>query len=794
MRNKKRTALCLALAALSLSSCGDEANTLKGYFVSPDAPEGAITTIDDKPALKSKDSYLSFIKNEKDLYQIEIRDNATHDLIAYNDEPAKISVRGTESFGMYETHDYAKGYDAITETNYGYHCVAIINTSAKSQFRLMDSYYLTQEYGITVNRKVTVLKAKTRDAGFESLFTLKNGTESKSVDDFDFFIPATVYKDTKYNASSALVTSLYNPQVYVKETRMGLPMTMIRNKNTSYYFSIVHAEPNITVNGVEGGGSDGEVNDDLEYGSLGFESEEDGEATDIALTFCYPCAEGPATFDSGSGWSKRFHEVSERHYHEYKVGLVTGKTDDFNDALVDSYEKSYLYVDATCQQMSNEVAYQQNIDCFSSEYTEITRNKVTSYGVPWELNLDPKASRGVYSYQMGFVGQQTSVGAHLYRQGLLKGNATYLEQGKNIVDFWTSGTIYPEGNVFPYIWYEGAGGYLHSTGTAGYAAIYLRMLCDGVEGILDAYLYSKEGGQGQKSWLEYCVRFADNLVDKQNEDGSFNRAFTKDGGVPGSEFADSNIGNDASDPAKFKINTPVAIRFLAKMYQETKDEKYKTSALAAADYSYVHIYEEMGKYVGGTCDNANVVDKEAAIYAMFGFRYAYALSEDARYEKAMRHAACCALSWTFMYDFACPASDSDAAFCPYVNGHVLGASIIATGHAGADCFACYIWYDVFKVYEFTGNIAYKKAAITLQNASKLLSDYDGTRGWRYPCLMAEACQVSDFLYHPTNQNGTLWLPWCGVAQINPIVYTYQDYGVYQLEDVKLNNAQTGEVA
>lgn len=779
--------ILLGALIMSISSCGVSNNTLKGYFKADDAPEGAITVIDGNQALKNTDSYISFIKDDNELYGIYIRDNSTNDLIAYNEAPAKITVRGTESFGMYETHDYAKGYSAVTETNYGYHCIAIVKTSAKSEFRVMDSYYLSEKYGITVNRKVTVIKAKSKDAGFESLFTLKNGMNSQNVDDFDFFIPSTVYKDTKYNASSALVTNLYNPQVYVKETRMGLPMTMIRNKNNSYYLSIVHAEPNITVNGEAGGGADGDVNDDLEYGSLGFESETNEEASDIAVTFCYPCAEGPATFDSGAGWSKRFHEVSERHYHEYKVGLVTGKTDSFNDALVDSYEKSYLYVDATCEQVSNELVYQQNIDCFSSEYQEFDRNGIKAYGVPWELNLNPNTAKGPYSFQMGFVGQQTSVGAHLYRQGLVKKNDTYINQGKNIVDFWTSKTIYPDDNVFPYIWWEGSYASLHSTGTAGYATIYLRMLCDGLEGILDAYLYGKENGVENTNWLNYCIRFANNLVDVQNDDGSFNRAFTKKGEVPDATvFADNNIGNDPSDPAKFKINTPVAIRFLARMFNVTGTEEYKTSALKAADYSYEHIYLEMGKYVGGTCDNANVVDKEAAMYAMYGFRYAYGLSNDERYEKAMRHAACCTLSWTFVYDYACPANEQDEDYCPYVNGHVMGVSIIATGHAGADCFAAAIWYDIFKVYEFTGLETYKKAAILIQNATKYLSDFDGSRGWRYPCLMAEACQVSDFLYHPTNQNGTLWLPWCGVAQINPIVYTYSDYGVYQLEDVDLN--------
>ena len=787
-RNKKYILTTISLLSLALTGCRkDYSNvSLKGYFNGPDAPSGAITNIEIEgkkyKALLANGVSLVFIDGENKQYGVYFfgEDGV---LAAYNDAPAKVSVRGTETFGMYETYDYYSGYESVTKTNYGYHCISILNTKAKSQFRVMDSYYISKAYGITVNRKVTVIKAAQKDAGFESLYNLKNGSMLKSVDDFDFFIPSCLYKDPIYNASSALITSLYNPQVLVKETRMGLPMTMMYNRENGVYYSLVHANPQIDVHGEIGGGSDGAIDDDLEYASLGFESEYNGDPIDISLSFCYPCAEGPATFDSGAGWAKRFSQVAKRHYHEYQVGLVFGKTTSFNDALVDSYEKSYLYVDAQVDRYSNEICYQQNIDCFDAEYVSINKNGVTSAGVPWELNVDPSTSRGPYSFQMGFVGQQTSVGAHLYRQGLIKENDTYKDKGKSIINFWTSDTIYPASNVFPYIWWNGAGGGLHTQGSAGYATIYLRMLCDGVEGILDAYLYGKAHGETNTDWLNYCKRFANNLVSKQNEDGSFNRAFTKLGGVPGEEFNDKNIGNDPSDPAKFKINTPVAIRFLCKMYEETGIEEYREAARLAADYSYENIYLAMGKYVGGTCDNANVVDKEAAIYAMFGFRSAYALFGDERYERAMRHAACCSLSWTMMYDFACPANEENKLDCPYTEGNVLGVSVIATGHASVDGFACYMWFDLYEVYRLTGCISYKKAAIALQNATKAFTDYYGIRGWRYKCLMVEACQVSDFLFKPTTKDGSVWLPWCAVAQINPITYTFEKYGVYQLEDI-----------
>ncbi|MCR5491664.1 MAG: hypothetical protein K6F32_06020 [Bacilli bacterium] len=776
----------LSFLASSLSGCGRGTDTLKGYFEADDAPSGAISEIDGNPALRNGSVYLSFEKGEDGLFGIYLKDDSS--TIAYSDAPARIVVKGAESFGMYKTSEYSRGYDAVTQTNYGYHCISIVETESKSRFRVMDSYFLSEASGFSLNRKVTVIKAKKRDVGYESLYTLHNGEGSTSVDDFDFFLPSTVYKDAKYNDASALVTNLYNPQIYVKETRMGIPMAMAYSKNAALYFALVHADPHITVNDELGGGSDGAVNDDLEYGSLGFESERDGSAIEVAATFCYPCAEGPATFDSGAGWSRRFHEVSELHFHEYQIGITSGAKANFNDALVDSYESSYPYLKAESEAVDNELVYQQNIDCFSAEYMgpeEEGNQDGHPAGIPWELNLDPEEDPGSYSFQMGFVGQQTSVGAHLYRQGLVKGNEEYRRKGRNIVDFWCSSKIYPADSLLPYVWWEG-NDKSHSSGDSEYASIYLRMLCDGYDGILDAYLYGKENGVDNPSWKESCIRLANSLVEIQNEDGSFNRAFDRFGGIPdATSFDDDNLGYDASDPSRFKLNTPIAIRFLARMFELTGTASYRDAAISAAEYSYTHIYEGLGKYVGGTCDNANVVDKEAAIYAMYGFRYAYALTGEEKYEKAMRHAACCALSWVFMYDFACPCSESYAAYCPYLEGNAMGASVIATGHAGIDCFAAYIWYDLFKIYEATRLEVYRDIAITLQNAVKHLSDYEGKRGYRYPCLMAEACQISDFLYKPTNQSGTLWLPWCGVGQVNPIVYTYMDYGVYSLEDVKL---------
>ena len=67
------------------------------------------------------------------------------------------------------------------------------------------------------------------------------------------------------------------------------------------------------------------------------------------------------------------------------------------------------------------------------------------------------------------------------------------------------------------------------------------------------------------------------------------------------------------------------------MYHRTGDIDYRNAALKAAEFSYTELYQKLGKYVGGTPDNPNTVDKEAAIFALYGFNAAYGLSRDKKY-------------------------------------------------------------------------------------------------------------------------------------------------------------------
>ena len=209
------------------------------------------------------------------------------------------------------------------------------------------------------------------------------------------------------------------------------------------------------------------------------------------------------------------------------------------------------------------------------------------------------------------------------------------------------------------------------------------------------------------------------------------------------------------------------------MFEHTGEQKYKDAALRAAEFSYNELYLKLGKYVGGTPDNPNTVDKEAAIFALYGFNAIHEVTGDPKFLKAAEHAANCAMSWTYCYDFAIPNRDEkDAAKNPFTQGGITGFSIIATGHSGADNFIAYMFYEMYKLYIKTGNKLYLHMAKLLQNNTKLNTDFDGRMNYKYHAFMPEATNVADLAFRSVS----LWLPWASIANIEPIIHLEEAFG------------------
>jgi len=341
------------------------------------------------------------------------------------------------------------------------------------------------------------------------------------------------------------------------------------------------------------------------------------------------------------------------------------------------------------------------------------------------------------------------------------------------LNFWSSSVI--QSTYFPTVWWDPSDN--ASGGSKRDYPAFLRCMVDGAEGLLDGFRIASANGESKSQWYNAIVKFADNLVARQNTDGSFCRAYNNDGSVC------TDTSNSAFQGTS-ELNTPIAVRFLVKMYELTKKDTYKTAAINAAQYSYTNLYEALGKYVGGTPDNPNTVDKEAAVYALYCFDSAYTLTGEAKYLKAAEHAAVCALSWVYVYDFAVPSSATTSAINTFAKGGVMGFSFIATGHSSADNYAAYTYFALYKLYLETEDVFFKTAALLIENCTKLCTDYDGRMGFKYAAMMPEATKVADFDFASV---GT-WLPWSGIANIEPIIDFKTAFGSYDIESLSLSLA------
>lgn len=684
--------------------------------------------------------------------------------------PAGVSLMVDKKLMSYSTADVAKSYETVSAQVYGYLCTATVTTENGSEIDFKDRYYL-HDNSLAMSRTAEVMAVGQGDFGFETVYSFGSAETSKDYSAFDYFIPSILYKDSRDMTSGAQGSNLNVPKMYVKETRTGLPLAMLRDRESGYSLAIAHLEPQITVNGKLYGGSNGNADNALQYGSIGYSSE-----GGMSVDFCYPSAEL-----QGSGWTRIYHEMEVGSSHTYKVSILPDKQDTYAKSMTETFKSAFnAESPAVAQDVDIDSIYNDNLEVFNATYKEFDTDGIVEAGVPFSLDLtssdtygDWSSSQG-YTFQMGFIGQQTSIGYFLLSEGVETNDSALEDKGRTMLDFWASSKIM--NTVLPPVWWDPVNGSTTASGAARNYPSFLRCFVDGMEGMLDACVYAKSNNvAGYESWEAAVLKVGNWMAENQNDDGSYYRAYETDGSV-----CTRTVGNTWQGTSK--LNTPVAVRFLVRLYEYTGEQKYYDAAVRAAEFSYQNLYLDREKYVGGTPNNPNTFDKEAAIYALYCFDAAYELTGEEKYLEAAEHAAISALSWVYCYDFAVP-SGSDADINTFADGGVSGFSLIATGHSGADNYSSVLYYEFYKLYLHTEDEFYLNAAYFLQQNTKLSSDYNGEVGYSFRALCPEATGV--VVFSLGGSGAKLWLVWCGVVNIQPIVYMRSTFGEADVAALRL---------
>lgn len=641
---------------------------------------------------------------------------------------------------------YKSGYEMVEKRGESFLCRTMIETDNGSSFLFSDQYEINNAVQeVKMSRNVTVVETGVRDIGFSTEFAvpLPRGEKGHWSEEYDVFIPGIWYKKNQGVVKGAFGSDLYRKNFLFRATRMALPYVQLYHAGCGLSVGLCHMLP-VPDTKVAETGRDWIVDSSLQYPSIGFTA-----GKRLLLSYVYPGSEGEISYiGQTGGWARRNHPVRREIIHKYELCVHFDQMREDYEAMREEWRHWYDVFQPEVHECDLQQVYEDGIallDAYCQPY-----NKVM--GLPFWTTV-PEGHVCDISFQMGFVGQQTQCAYHLIRYGEKKKKQEMVEKGKEMINFWVQHS--DDQSEFPQVWYD----VFPPQFKQGYPA-YLRTAADGVEGILAAWMYLKEYGEDRHEWFDFCCRFADHLGNVQGEDGSFARAYGKQGEIQHSG----------------KYNTSNVIRFLVNLYFVSGKEKYREMALRAGEFCYTAIYQSMA-FIGGTADNDNTIDKEAGMQSLYAFLALYDLTKESKWINAARGAADFCETWTYAWRFPVHPYKGN---CVFEKADQTGLSLIATGHSHCDVMMGYCPYDYFRLWILTGDRHYLEFARMILHNTKQTTDWKRTYGYSYPGLIEESGEIA-LQYH----NGLgKWLPWCTIAEIEALTRLEEQFGQMDISEDK----------
>ena len=698
-----------------------------------------------------------------------VRVSRDHQALYFNRRPVYVSVK---TYGaINEFRDAA--YDRVEERDGEVTGECLFVTKNGSEIAVRDTWSAAGGT-LKIARVAEVRKSSGDDLGFQTKISFYQAV-SDELRDFEYFSPGQWYLDNKYAADFAPGKNMDLQYYWRKETYSGLPMFAMRHRESGETVWLSRWEADATLPALDRTATENYAYVDplITVGSFGVSKARpdaltytyyghvmatplpDAQCDGVSVDYIYPAVNGQQPYRNWGPVSTRqplsnitwVHPMREGFVQRYAVAACFDRYDSFGLMLRNTWRQVYPRLKDRLFEVDNAQLYEHMMRFLKT----VTRQFGEAWGTPFAAQL-PDFDPSSFSAEIGFVGQQAGIGYQLLRWGRLRDDAEAVEKGLGILDFWAEHTMTDAG--FPRLW-------VHlSAHRDEPQPIWIRQIGDGLEAILDAYVFEKKRGADHESWLDYCVRTADWLSGLQNDDGSFYRSYHDDGSC----CMDS------------KASTQCVVRFLVQLYLVTKQERYLGMAVRAGEWSRVHQYEGY-EYRGGPCDTSDIMDKESGIYAMFAYIALYDLSGDRKWLEAACGAADYTETFTFVWHF--PVYNPYPAH-PFNRYHISGQSNVSVGTAGGDIYMAACSYTYYRLYLLTGDRHYCDFAEFLNRNCKQANDPDGSCGYRYPGLVNEGAHFSEQEYRSRYH----WLPWCTFVEVDPASRFEDTFGYHEIAEIE----------
>ena len=779
--------------------------------------------------VESGNNTMQFLSSNSSPYALQITSSVANEEGAYEAQPVRIYVCEATQItspspmqcpntdtgigaGFSSSPALIRGYDTVSSSQANVAMAQTTIHAPNGETFVVSDFYLPGQFpgSFTMKRMLTEStgSASSSDTGFNSQFVIGFKGTALPISNYHFFAPGIWYDKNVHAATTGIGTDVENHSYfYWRETRSPLPLIMIQDPTTGAALSVAHTgadgtgAPSIS-SGLPESSLLWYVDSSVQYGALGVEKIQGIQNNPVVTVgFIYPADEGDVTYLSATPntWVRRSTPVAASggtSTQQYTLNINLGSSVDSNAApgatdvadypqAMQSAWRSYFVLYSP--PLKADVAFQvmtAGVNLLQAEYKQFSGIVA---GFPFSMAVDG-SSAPAYTFQMGYVGEQIPLSWQLMYYGLSTDDNAPLQDGVNIVDFWS--TQDPLGMIsnLPLAWYNpnAASGNEWVQDNCN-NPIFLRMVSDGMEGVVESAIIGRQHPVkigAHSSWEAFANQYATWLVSNQTSDGTWSRAYNPDGSVWTQRAnciytAGSTVLNvDGSSP----LNSTFPIRFLVDMWFATKNPTYEQAALKAGDWAYTNVYQAT-TFTGGIT-STNSIDRESGVQALHAALALYDMvSADAtltnqaqlktQWLEAAELAGSYVETWQYIWNF--PVRDNSATgddpggqFPQYVYAGPMSLSVSNVGSPAMDIYLAIAAFDFYRLHLLAGEPAgsghYARVAQLLANNTKLTTQLPVANqnfGWLQNGMATEAVNVSSMELNPLPKGGAAinWVPW-----------------------------------
>ncbi len=648
------------------------------------------------------------------------------------------------------------------------------------EFDFTDRWTVT---GDTVRLRREVRVHGSAPGGFNSVIMMRVAG-ARPWPEMEWFVPGTIYGNSDHLRDNSFGAANYykpgNYTLWIREDRLPAPLLATRLPNGASV-AVLNSAPDGTTNSADGLSFTLKpiASADFRFGSI--IAEERPNASGIGYAF--PGSEGTLTYGpKGQAhatsavqlWRYRFSPLKDGFVHNYEVTFRLTTTRDTNDLIASNWRWAWQTLKPQVSPQPLEVLRRCLVDVLMENYVEKDDRAGLRFVVASEAN-PKKPSTDETKLILGFLGYNIGAAEMMLveadRDPASPRAKTLRESAQKIIATFLRLPVDP----------PVAEGYILSSGDYAVSelaatktvteenSIYLRSFCDDMKSLMRVYEREQRAGRQHPEWLAWVRKFGDWLLLQEQPGGGFPRSWRA---LTGKLF-------DGSPTGTFN-----AIPYYAQLYRLTKHQPYLDAALRAGEFAWKSGHDR-GRFTGGTSDNPDVIDKEAATIALEGYLALHAITQDKKWLERARTAATVAETWMRIWNIPMPSDATQDKIHWPIGQSTVGMQLVATGHTGDDAYMAWDVESYARLSRETNDPHYMDVArILLHNTKAMVGRPSDLRGTRGPGWQQEHC----WLDLPRGKGRhRAWLPWVTVSHlrgINDLV----DY------DAALYNQLAGESA